>query len=463
LGERGIEICGRRKSGEEFPADAAISKLDVDGRRILTVALRDITYQKRIVNEQRFLAEVGAVFASTLDYEDTLKNIAELAVRDLADFCIVDAIEEDGSIRRLKVVSRDTSKAWICNLFMKLPPERVRTDLVRSVLEIKRPLVIDQLTPEMLASFARDNDKIAAFQTAGIKSIIAVPLQAHTKIVGAIAFLSCSSQAYGPNDVRLAEELARRAALSIENSQLFAEVQRAVKIREDVLAIVSHDLKTPVSTIALVAHLLGQYDGTDAIKLPELTAKIERSVEKMLLLIEDLLDFSKIQSGTFSVQPNPRQLDQVAMPAIEGLKALAEAKHQTIDVDFPVYLPEVAIDAHRIGQVISNLLGNAIKFTPAGGRIGISAKQSGNKLIVSIADNGPGIPPESLTRIFDRFWQVEGTKTKSLGSGLGLSIAKGIIEAHGGTIWVDSQLGKGSCFSFTLPLADLASQEKKSA
>ena len=137
------------------------------------------------------------------------------------------------------------------------------------------------------------------------------------------------------------------------------------------------------------------------------------------------------------------------MTAIDGIRLLAETRRQTLEVDLSPNLPEVAVDADRIRQVMSNLLGNAIKFTPAGGTIRVSARQQGDTVIVSIVDTGPGIPPEHLSKVFDRFWKGQGT-TRT-GSGLGLSIAKGIVEAHGGTIWAESELGKGSSFAFTLP------------
>src|SRR6516164_2319974 len=141
-GESAIFGLRNRKNGQEFPADAAISRLEVGGKRILTVVLRDITDQKRIENEERFLADVGAVLASTLNYEDTLVNIAQLAIRDLADFCSVDVVGQDGTVRRLKVLSRDPSKSWICDLLMQAGLDRNKPSLVRSVLEDRKTVLI---------------------------------------------------------------------------------------------------------------------------------------------------------------------------------------------------------------------------------------------------------------------------------------------------------------------------------
>ncbi|HEY6360843.1 MAG TPA: PAS domain S-box protein [Vicinamibacterales bacterium] len=453
MGEPG-EIFGRRKTGEEFPCDAAISKLDINGTLVMTLALRDVTEQKRVEREQRFLADLGAVLSLTLDAEDTLASIARLVVRDLADLCIVDVVDEDGRVRRLTVMSRDPSKTWLCDMFMRAPLERSHPQLVRSVLESRRPVVIERLSAETLASLSPAEEDLRALRAANLTSVVAVPLLAHGSLLGVVTLVSSSSsRVYGPADVRVADELAQRAALSIANARLFAEAQRAVKTRDDVLAIVSHDLRNPVVTIGLVAHLLRQSEGTDKRKLGELADDIQRSVDDMHLLIDDLLDFARIHSATFSVETRADSLSRVVMAIVDRMKVPAGAKRQQFEVHLPPDLPEVAIDAHRIGQVLSNLIGNAIKFTPEGGTMRISAWQQGDAVAVSVRDTGLGIPPEHLSHIFDRFWQAP--RTKHLGSGLGLSIAKGIVEAHGGTIWAESELGKGSSFSFTLRRADL--------
>jgi PAS domain S-box-containing protein len=451
VGSRSGEIIGRRKSGEEFPMDAVISKLDVGGKPVMTVEFRDVTERRRVESEQRFLAEVGSVLASTLDYEDTVKNIVRLTVRDLADFCTFDTVEEDGSIRRLKVMSRDASQKWVCDWLMRIPLDQ-GSSFIRSVIEGKRPVLIDRLRTHTLP-FPVNGADIKTLRDAGFQSVLAVPLLVRGKLVGVITLISSSSsRTYGPPDIRLALELAHRAAFSVENARLFAEAQRAVKTRENVLAIVSHDLMGPVTTIGLAAHLLHKFDRMDGSKIRHLAGTIQRGADRMQVLISDLLDLAKLQSGTFSIKRSAGNIYHVAGTVIDSLKLMAEAKKQTLEVDLPPKLPEVAIDAQRIGQVLSNLVGNAIKFTPEGGKISVSAHQQGEQIIVSVTDTGPGISSEHLSKVFDWFWQAQGSKRT--GSGLGLSIAKGIVEAHGGRIWGESEVGKGTSFSFTVSLAD---------
>jgi PAS domain S-box-containing protein len=462
VGGRETPIFGLRKNGQEFPADTTISKLDVGGKRMMTVALRDITDLKRIENEQRFLADVGAVLTSTLDYEGTLRNIAQLAVRDLADLCIIDVVQEDGKAARLKVMSRDFTLASLCDLFMRVPLEGNRPHWFRMVVENKRPVLMEHLLPEMIDSFSRNESDLRAIRAAGFQSALAVPLLKDGRLVAAIVLISCSaSRIYGPADLFLAEELARRAALSIDNARLFFEAQRAIKTREDVLAIVSHDLKNPLANIELAINLIRGFKRIDENQVKEFVNKVQRSADHMELLIADLLDFARIQSGTFSVLTSAVRLSDVLIPVIDRMRPLAEAKRQTLEVDLPSSLPYLAIDAHRIGQVVSNLISNAIKFTPQDGVIRVSARQQDHKIVVSVTDTGPGIPQEHLSKIFERFWQTPGTKQK--GSGLGLSIAKGIVEAHGGTIWAESQSGKGSSFCFTMPVAELDTTKRTDA
>jgi signal transduction histidine kinase len=417
---------------------------------------------KRVEKEQRFLADVGAVLASTLDYEDTLRNIAQLAVRDLADFCIVDVVEDAGGTTRLKVLSRDASKAWICDVLMQVQLQAGHTPLVQSVLVNRQTALYQSLSLESFTSGRYSEETLKAIRAADPKSMIVAPLLAREKLVGVIALVSSSqSRLYGPPDVRLVEELARRAALSIENARLFSEAQRAVKTREDVLAVVSHDLKNPLTNIELSVHFLRGFKSIGANQAKEFVDKVQRSADQMEILIADLLDFATIQSGTFSVSKSPNRLSEAVMPAIDRLRPLAVAKRQTLEVDIPWSLPSVAIDVERTGQVVSNLVGNAIKFTPQEGTIRVLARLRDRQIVVSVEDTGPGIPQEHLSKIFDRFWRTPGTKQK--GSGLGLAIAKGIVEAHGGTIWPESQLGKGSSFLFTVPLAELDTGKRNDA
>jgi PAS domain S-box-containing protein len=412
----------------------------------------DITERKRVEDELKFLLEVGQVLASTLEYEETLKNIAQLAVRDLADLCVIDIVDEDDEIRRWKVVSRELSKDWLCNLLMRTPFNQERPQIIFAVLKNKQSVLIEHISNDVIRSLAQNEEQFQALHTAEIKSVMVIPLLVHEKVMGLITLATfASSRVYDPARLRLAQELAYRAAISIENARLYRKAQFAIKTREDVLAFVSHDLKNPLTAIGLISQLLQKTNRVDVKQLAELASKIQGSVNQMQRLIGDLMDFAKIQSGAFSVEKYAENLNQVLMSIISSIRIQTEAKRQNLEVEVSPDLPEVACDFSRIGQVLANLLGNAIKFTPEYGSIHVSAHQQGIWIVVSVVDTGSGIPPEYLSKIFDRFWQAE--KAKHMGSGLGLSIAKGIVQAHGGNIWCESQLGQGSSFFFSIPLA----------
>ncbi|MDD4976096.1 MAG: PAS domain-containing sensor histidine kinase [Bacteriovorax sp.] len=413
---------------------------------------RDISELKRIEKEQRLLSEAGTLLASSLNYEDTLKKMAQLAVRDLADLCVVEIAEDNGEIRRLVATGRDSNSAKVSDLLLRIPLDRKLPTLLGRVIETRKAQLIEHVSPEIIASLSQSEEHLQALLAVNFKSLILVPLLVHGEVMGAIALASStSSRVYGPSDLILAEELAQRAAIAIENARLYSEAQAAIKTREEVLAIVSHDLKNPLTVVGLMAQQLKRIKQFDFNQPNEFANRIQRAVDQMEMLIGDLLDFAKIQGGTFLIEKLRERPIDVISPVIELLSTRLEAKGQNLEIDISPSLPDIACEARRINQVLSNLLGNAIKFTPNGGTIRVTAREAIDEIIISVSDTGPGIPPEQLPKIFDLYWQAQGTK--HLGTGLGLSIAKGIVEAHGAKIWVESQVGKGSSFFFTIPLA----------
>lgn len=250
----------------------------------------------------------------------------------------------------------------------------------------------------------------------------------------------------------LATDVTELKRAQFEAIQAKEKAESAVRVREEVLAIVSHDLKNPLAAIGFASDLLKSLRAEEIPKVHDYALRIDRSVKQMRTLIGDLLDFAKIQAGGFSVEKLREPAADVILPATEPIRLLAEAKHQNFEVDLAIDLPDIACDANRVAQVLSNLLGNAVKFTPESGTIRLKATATPDEVLISVSDTGPGIPAEQLPKVFDRFWQAEATR--ALGSGLGLAIAKGIVEAHGGRIFAESEFGKGSQFTFTLPVAN---------
>jgi signal transduction histidine kinase len=227
-----------------------------------------------------------------------------------------------------------------------------------------------------------------------------------------------------------------------------ARAESAMRAREEVLAIVSHDLRNPMSTILASSGVVARRFGGEVQKQTDM---IERAVARMQKLVSDLLEEARIEAGQLGLDRREHDVVAFASQAVEAMRAVAELKSQSLTHRQNGEGCRVLCDLERMFQVLSNLIGNALTFTPVGGRIELLVEPTRNEVCFSISDTGPGIPPEQIPHIFNRFWQASHVGRK--GIGLGLSIAKGIIEAHGGRIWVESELGVGSTFRFTLPLA----------
>jgi PAS domain S-box-containing protein len=452
MAERVATIVGRRKNGEEFPAEAAISKLRVDGSTILTVALRDITARKRIEKEQRFLSEAGAVLASSLDYEQTLATVGQLVVRDLADWCIIDIIEGDEHLRRLKVVSADPSKVTLAQQLERVPLDRSLPSLIRPVIESRRPVVIERMALRELESLAQSAEHLRLLRAVDPQSVMGLPLLIREQLLGVIVFISSKlSRVYGPTDVRFAEALAHRAALAIENGRLYRAAVRATQLRDEVLRVVAHDLRNPLSVIVMQSAAQRRRGPEPERRNQQSSEAIHRSANRMKRLINDLVDVTMVEAGKLGLdraRVSPRQL---LVDALEVQRPLAAQGSIDMQLDVERELPDIWADQHRLLQVLENLIGNAIKFTPAGGRITVGASPGEREVLFRVSDTGCGISPTDLPHVFDRFWQARKGRE---GAGLGLPIASGIIAGHGGQIWVKSTLGHGTTFSFTIPRAD---------
>ncbi len=454
MGER-REIAGRRKNGEVFPAEASISKLDIDGVRIYTVVLRDVTERKRIERAQHFLAEAGAVLSESLDYERTLESIARLAVPMLADWCVL-YVRDGDVVRRLQVVHIDPEKEALLRRLQPFPLGGRDPHPALRVIETGEAEFLSEIPSDFLESVSGDEEHFAVLHELGVSSAVIVPLTARGETLGAIGcYLSDPARRYSSDDLALARDLAARAALALDNARLYREAQRAIEARDDILAVVSHDLGNPLSAIRigtslLLRHLPREELGSAGWQHLE---GIRQSVEQMEHLIQKLLEVKRIEAGRIELDRRAHRPASLAAAAVDALAAVAAARNLTLEHRVPDDTPAVMADRERVLQVFSNLIGNAIKFTPEGGRIAIDATVDRTLVCFSVADTGVGISTEHLPHIFDRFWQARRSRPERHGIGLGLAIVKGIVEAHGGTIRVESREGAGTTFYFTLPLA----------
>ena len=428
--------------------------LDPSGNPLYLVGIsEDITERRRIDKERRLLADVSVALSASLDYDQTLATVTQLAVQSVADWCAIDVLEEPGHARRLKVASADAANAALCTLLEQMPPNR---DLpaFAGLLEGRRPFVVEHVTSQQLESAAQGAEQLKALRASGITSLIGVPLLMRGELLGVLLFGSSNpARVYGQEDLRWAEALADRSAVAIENARLYRDSVEATQRRDQMLGVVAHDLRNPLSTIlmqTMVLKLRPPMPESDQLSQDPIEV-IHRAATRMSRLIQDLLDVSLIEMGQLTVQRERLSGGAIVVEAIEAQKLLAASSSVELRVDLGRNLPEIWGEHDRLLQVFENLIGNAIKFTAAGGRIAVGATSRDQDVVFSVADTGGGIAPGALPHVFDRFWQE--TSGDRRGAGLGLPIAKGIVEAHGGTIWGESTLGRGTTFFFSIPRA----------
>lgn len=403
-----------------------------------------------------FLAEVSALLDSSLDYATSFQKLARLVVPALADYCLIDEAEPNGGLRRIARAHADPEKEKILYTNTEHPPEADDADLARHpVLRVIRtgmPLLVADFTPDMVGVIAHDDDHRGRLAQLDLRSYIIAPLSARGRVLGAITLAaSDSGRRYRAPDVALVEEVARRAALAIDNARLYTIAQQAIRAREAVLAVVSHDLRNPLASILLNASMLLDMapGGTLEPWMADNLRQVVGSVEQTNRLITDLLDVSRMEeSGGIPLDRSPVDARPLVAVAVRMLHPLAVARGLSLAAEPGEPLPVLA-DSDRVVQVLWNLIGNAVKFTDDGGEVRVSAGRGGDgEVWFAVADTGAGIAPEHQPYVFDRFRQV-GTDRR--GVGLGLPIARGIVEAHGGRIWLESTLGAGTTVRFTLP------------
>lgn len=448
-GRVGRLLVGLRRNGEEFPAEVAVARVDAGDGVVLTAALRDVSERTQLERRRRFFAEMGATLVETLDYRERLRQVARLAARDLADFCVIDLLE-GGEMKRLECAARDPTRDWVCQLLASTPLDRSRPHLAFDALTTRRPQLLEHVTSARLASMSQSDDHRRALEALEPRSIITVPLVARGRVLGTIALVaSRASRAYRAADLAITEDLARRAALAIDNAQLYESAQQAIAARNDILGVVAHDLRNPLQGLLLQSRVLRRHAASGEAWCARPAELIERAVARMTRLIEDLLDVSRIEAGHLSLTREDVEAAQLLADAAEAQRPLAVEAGLELDVEAAADLPAIRVDRHRLLQVFENLVGNALKVTPRGGRLGLSARREGDAVAFAVSDSGCGVAADELPHVFERFWQGRAAHR---GAGLGLPIARGIVEAHGGHISLESEPGRGSTVCFTIPL-----------
>lgn len=380
--------------------------------------------------------------------------LARMLAPELADWCIIGLVEPDGSLRYELSDSRRAFAAVRSVLPTHLPraDQPLVPGILSRVLRSGRTVVANRLKRADLWRGARGEDAILGLSALGISAVLCVPLVARGEVYGCIALLGRGTRRFGARDVSLLEEVARECALALGYHRLTSELTRLERQRDVFLRVAAHELRTPLTSIKLLAQMTTRQLARHGLSMPPEVRHMESAIARMERLVNDLLDSSRAGEERIALR---REVCDLSALCRERVAEVAAVTVHEITLALPEAPIWVAVDRERLGQVLVNLLLNASKYSPAGCPIVVRVAADDGEARVAVTDEGTGISPAAIEHLFERFYRVPGTEVQAgslVGLGLGLYLCREIVTRHGGRIWVESALGQGSTFSFTLPM-----------
>jgi PAS domain S-box-containing protein len=472
-GQAQQERWWRRRDGGLILVDEVISPVDSDGFVVIAKDLteRASSAERHAASEIReaeglsreralraelqaaerrasFLAEASSILVATsLDFDSTVKALARLAVSRLADWCVIHSILDNDELRISHVAHHDPEAERQLSAVVDGVGQTDWEQAVRSVISTGQSQIL-----EFSGLLSAEDGRGLADEFRG-EAVMITPLMGRGRVLGAITLVGGSPQrSYDEDDLVLAEELGRRAAIALDNARLYHQAQDASRAKGDFLAVISHELRTPLNAI------MGYSDLLDARISGDLTDKQRRQIDRirasarhLLQLIEEILSFARIESGGDEVRPELVDAATLVDEVVAVTEPLAAGKGLEFRIDAK---PGVALetDAGKARQVLVNLMSNAIKFTDRGS-VTISMRPQGEHVVFDVADTGVGIAADQIDRIFDPFWQAERPNTRRVGgTGLGLSVSRRYVRLLRGDLEIRSEPGRGTCVTVTLPL-----------
>ena len=451
-----VRVAEMRVVESRWDGDLAYlaSLRDVTERKLAERSARTLIAAEEVGRRQRFLLDLSASLSASLDYERILQTLARRCVPTVADWTLVFCLDDDGSVGHVEIGHECAESATAARELQARLLERGTSHPLIELFKTTSPLVLPRVEDDALAALAGDQRELALARELGVASAILVPMIARDRRLGAIAFVgSTSDRSYDANDLALAQDVAARAALAIDNATLYRDAQRANEARSNLLAVVSHDLRTPLSAIIGFADLLA--DGIPA-PLPEGSRdhveRIRRSARHLLYLMNEFLTFSRLDAGRETMHERDGvDVCEIADDVAAVMEPMSAQRGLRFHVQSPSEPVRLRTDPDKLRQILLNVAGNAVKYTPSG-EVSLRIAESVDQVVITVADTGIGIERADLKRIFEPFWQADAAqRSTDGGTGLGLSIVRRMLELLGGRIAVDSVVGRGTTVTLGLP------------
>ena len=455
-----------RSGGDETWWDVSATPVPSgDGDVQMVIAIwHDITGARIEERRQKFLADATAMLSESLDLDETLRKIAELSVPAIADWCAIDLTTEEKAPRRVAIVHADPKKIELAEAMRKrYPPDWDAAHGVANVLRTGRAELYEEIPDAMLVRSTRDAEHLRLVRDLGMRSAMCVPMISRGRIIGALTFVTeKGSRRYGTADLALAEELARRAAVAVDNATLYAEANSANQKKDEFLAMLAHELRNPLGPMMNAAALLRA--GAPSKRPVEV---LDRQVRHMSRMVDDLLEVSRISRGKIDLQREVLDVAEILQEVCADRAETVREAGLALSLETPAERVHVSADRTRLAQAVTNVVANAIKFSEPGGKIRVRLSAAAGRARISVIDQGIGIDADTLRSLFEAFTQADRSLDRSRGGlGLGLAIVRGLVELHGGKVEAASEgPGKGAEITLELPLAtpERARREKPAA
>jgi PAS domain S-box-containing protein len=455
---RGFELRLRRRDGRVIWAlDSARAVRDDAGRVVaFEGSLQDVTERRRAEQATRMLATASAALVASLDYAHTLEAVARQALPTLADWCAVDLIDADGQPTTVASAHVDPASERLLRQVQRRYPVTPAGDLPTSrAMRTGQSVLIEVVDAATLAATSVDPEHARLRRAIGVDTQIAVPLIARGQVLGAITFGRSAGDRYDAADLAVAEELARLASAAVDNARLYYDAQAGIRARDDFLSIAAHELKTPVAGLKAGAQLLARTLGrgpVETARLGRMLVRLDEAASRVAGLTDDLLDVARIRTGRLPHQPRSVDLASLVAGTVERAREALGPAHPIV-LDLPAGGLPIVVDPERIDQVVTNLVENAVKYSPGGGEVRVELGREGAGALLRVRDRGIGLPSESAERIFEPFNRATNAQAAHIpGMGLGLHICRSIVERHGGWIRAESPgVGLGTDLLVFLP------------